>query len=68
MAEGHGRGWCVSCGFQPPRAGFHQRCPSLPKEGSLGLLLVPLAIDQVHESVKFLFSLAPRRRGEGVRG
>jgi len=27
MAEGHGRGWWVLCGFQPPRAGFHQRCP-----------------------------------------
>ncbi len=40
MAEGHGGGWCVSRGFQPPRAGFHQRCPLLNQGGELRLVLM----------------------------
>jgi hypothetical protein len=31
MAEGHGWGGAPPVGFQPPRAGFRQRCPSLSK-------------------------------------
>ena len=27
-------GWCVRCAFQPPRAGFRQRCRSFSKDGS----------------------------------
>ncbi len=35
MAEGHG-GVVRVVRFQPPRAGFHQRSPSLSEEGSFG--------------------------------